>query len=63
MCGSGTLPIEAAMIAADIAPGLLRDHWGFTGWLGHDAEAWEALLAEARKRQQAGLERLKATAR
>ena len=60
LCGSGTLPIEAAMIAADIAPGLLRDHWGFTGWLGHDAAAWESLLAEARKRQQAGLERLKA---
>jgi 23S rRNA (guanine2445-N2)-methyltransferase / 23S rRNA (guanine2069-N7)-methyltransferase len=45
LCGSGTLPIEAALIAADIAPGLLRDHWGFTGWLGHDAEAWQALLA------------------
>ena len=60
LCGSGTLPIEAAMIAADIAPGLLRDHWGFTGWLGHDAAAWEALLAEARRRQHTGLERLKA---
>ena len=57
--GSGTLPIEAAMIAADIAPGLLRDHWGFTGWLGHDAAAWEALLAEARRRQHTGLDRLK----
>ena len=60
LCGSGTLPIEAAMIAADIATGLLRDHWGFTGWLGHDAAAWDALLAEARRRQHAGLERLKA---
>jgi len=59
LCGSGTLPIEAAMIAADIAPGLLRDHWGFTGWLGHDAAAWEALLAEARRRQHTGLDRLK----
>ena len=29
MCGSGTLPIEAALIAADIAPGLLRDTFGF----------------------------------
>jgi 23S rRNA (guanine2445-N2)-methyltransferase / 23S rRNA (guanine2069-N7)-methyltransferase len=30
MCGSGTLPIEAAMIAGDIAPGIFRDYWGFT---------------------------------
>ncbi|WP_440512465.1 THUMP domain-containing protein, partial [Serratia sarumanii] len=30
MCGSGTLLIEAAMIAADRAPGLHRQHWGFS---------------------------------
>ena len=35
MCGSGTLAIEAAWIAGDQAPGLLRSHWGFSGWLGH----------------------------
>src|SRR5581483_12518936 len=29
LCGSGTLVIEAAMIAADIAPGLRRDYFGF----------------------------------
>jgi 23S rRNA (guanine2445-N2)-methyltransferase / 23S rRNA (guanine2069-N7)-methyltransferase len=58
MCGSGTLPIEAALMAADIAPGLARTYWGFSGWLGHDAPAWEALLAEARERRTAGLERL-----
>ncbi len=58
MCGSGTLPIEAAMIAADIAPGLRRTYWGFTGWLGHDAAAWDALLAEARARRDEGLGRL-----
>ncbi len=40
LCGSGTLPIEAAMIAGDIAPGLARRIWGFSRWLGHDAEAW-----------------------
>ncbi len=34
MCGSGTLVIEAAMIAADIAPGLTRDYYGFLGWRG-----------------------------
>jgi 23S rRNA (guanine2445-N2)-methyltransferase / 23S rRNA (guanine2069-N7)-methyltransferase len=58
MCGSGTLPIEAAMIAADIAPGLLREHWGFLGWRGHDADAWTALLADAHARRQASLPRL-----
>ena len=55
MCGSGTLPIEAAMIAADIAPGLRRDYWGFTRWRGHDAPLWLALLEEARARVRATL--------
>ncbi len=39
MCGSGTFVIEAAWIATDTAPGLLRDYWGFEGWRGHDAGA------------------------
>ena len=54
MCGSGTLLIEGALMAADIAPGLTRDYFGFLYWLGHDAAAWEALLAEARARRDAG---------
>jgi putative N6-adenine-specific DNA methylase len=32
MCGSGTLAIEAAMLAANIAPGLLREKFGFERW-------------------------------
>jgi len=62
LCGAGSLPIEAALMAADIAPGLLRTelgvHWGCTGWAGHDAAAWANLLAEARERRAAGLARL-----
>ena len=58
MCGSGTLPIEAAMMAADIAPGLLRRQWGFQAWRGHDAPLWQRLLDEARQRREAGLSRL-----
>ncbi len=58
MCGSGTLPIEAAMIAADIAPGIDRPFWGFSGWKGHDADLWAALLADARKRRDKGLAKL-----
>jgi 23S rRNA (guanine2445-N2)-methyltransferase / 23S rRNA (guanine2069-N7)-methyltransferase len=55
MCGSGTLLVEGAWIAADVAPGLLRSHWGFSGWLGHDADVWAGLLAEADSRAEAGL--------
>ncbi len=58
MCGSGTLVIEGALIAADIAPGLLRDRFGFHGWLQHDAQAWQRLLGEARIRRDAGIKRL-----
>ncbi|MBR3327304.1 MAG: bifunctional 23S rRNA (guanine(2069)-N(7))-methyltransferase RlmK/23S rRNA (guanine(2445)-N(2))-methyltransferase RlmL [Atopobiaceae bacterium] len=47
MCGSGTIAIEAAMMAAHVAPGLLRTHWGFEGWSQHDAASWELALAEA----------------
>lgn len=55
MCGSGTLPIEAALIAADSAPGLLRDHFGFSNWLQHEPAIWEELLGEAEDREIAGL--------
>jgi 23S rRNA (guanine2445-N2)-methyltransferase / 23S rRNA (guanine2069-N7)-methyltransferase len=58
MCGSGTLLIEGAWIAGDVAPGLLRSYWGFAGWLGHDVAAWEALLADADDRAEAGLSQL-----
>jgi 23S rRNA (guanine2445-N2)-methyltransferase / 23S rRNA (guanine2069-N7)-methyltransferase len=56
MCGSGTFVIEAALIAADLAPGLGREYFGFLGWAGHDADAWERLTAEARARARAGLD-------
>jgi len=55
LCGSGTLVIEAAMMAADMAPGVLRSAWGFTGWLGHDEDAWTALLDEADARCEVGV--------
>ena len=58
MCGSGTLVIEAALIAADIAPGLLHRDFGFQGWTGHDPALWGRLIAEAESRRDAGLTRL-----
>lgn len=62
LCGSGTLVIEGALIAADIAPGLLHAEsgqgFGLQGWSGHDPDAWARLLEEARHRRAAGLDRL-----
>jgi len=54
LCGSGTLLIEGALIAADVAPGLLRTHFGFLRWRGHQPHIWAALLAEAETRAAAG---------
>ena len=47
MCGSGTLAIEAALVCAHRAPGLLREKWGFEGWLSHDEALWESIRAKA----------------
>ncbi len=55
MCGAGTLLIEAALIAADIAPGLDRDYFGFIGWLGHDTALWDTMVTEAGNRRKTGL--------
>jgi len=60
MCGSGTLLIEGALMAADEAPGLLR--WCGaqpSRWLGFDAALWAELIAEATQRAQAGRAALK----
>ncbi|MBS9443218.1 bifunctional 23S rRNA (guanine(2069)-N(7))-methyltransferase RlmK/23S rRNA (guanine(2445)-N(2))-methyltransferase RlmL [Photorhabdus heterorhabditis] len=56
MCGSGTLLIEAAMMAADRAPGLYRNNWGFAAWLKHDKEIWTEVTAEAQVRFRKGLQ-------
>ena len=66
MCGSGTLLIEGALMAADVAPGLQRLR-GKTGgaaeadqvqaptrWIGFDRDGWAALWAEACARERAG---------
>jgi 23S rRNA (guanine2445-N2)-methyltransferase / 23S rRNA (guanine2069-N7)-methyltransferase len=47
MCGSGTLVIEAALLAANVAPGLLRRQFGFERWRQHRPDVWEELRAEA----------------
>ncbi|UTW07422.1 bifunctional 23S rRNA (guanine(2069)-N(7))-methyltransferase RlmK/23S rRNA (guanine(2445)-N(2))-methyltransferase RlmL [Pseudomonas benzenivorans] len=57
MCGVGTFLVEAAMMAADIAPNLKRERWGFSQWLGHVPALWKKLQAEAQERAGAGLAR------
>ena len=60
MCGSGTLLIEGALMAADVAPGLMR-HGSLppSRWLGFDKSAWKTIQSEARDREAAGLAALK----
>lgn len=58
MCGSGTLLIEGALMAADAAPGLYRRTFGFSRWKKHDRTLWEVLLKEARDRRDRGLKKL-----
>ncbi|WP_061238115.1 bifunctional 23S rRNA (guanine(2069)-N(7))-methyltransferase RlmK/23S rRNA (guanine(2445)-N(2))-methyltransferase RlmL [Ectopseudomonas composti] len=55
MCGVGTFLVEAALMAADIAPNLKRERWGFSSWLGHVPAIWKKLHAEAEQRAAAGL--------
>jgi 23S rRNA (guanine2445-N2)-methyltransferase / 23S rRNA (guanine2069-N7)-methyltransferase len=52
MCGSGTLVIEAGMIAANIAPGSRRHYFGFFGWPGHDRQAWDQLKRDTLARER-----------
>ena len=54
MCGSGTFVIEAAMLAADRAPGLGR-HFAFENWLDHDRVLWARLRKEAERRFRPGV--------
>lgn len=45
-CGSGTIPIEAAMLAGRIAPGKKR-RFTFMGWTTYDSKLWNGMLQEA----------------
>ena len=55
MCGSGTLLIEAAMMAANIAPGLLRERFGFHCWKQFDLSQWQKIRSDAEEKQQQGM--------
>jgi len=55
MCGSGTLVIEAAMMAANIAPGLKREKWCFESLLDFDKELWTEVKSEASVQAKRGV--------
>jgi putative N6-adenine-specific DNA methylase len=48
MCGSGSMPIEAAWIALRRPPGLTRKHFGFMGWMDFDIGQWTRIRDGAR---------------
>jgi putative N6-adenine-specific DNA methylase len=47
MCGSGTIPIEAILIARGIAPGIKR-RFQFMNWPGFDSVLWDDIIGKAR---------------
>lgn len=47
MCGSASLLIEAAYIALNRAPGIMRHYYGFYGWKQHSRELWQSILDQA----------------
>ncbi|NIC07783.1 bifunctional 23S rRNA (guanine(2069)-N(7))-methyltransferase RlmK/23S rRNA (guanine(2445)-N(2))-methyltransferase RlmL [Billgrantia bachuensis] len=57
LCGAGTLLIEAALMAADMAPNLGRVRFGFHGWAQHDEAVWAELKREAEARASIGRKR------
>lgn len=50
MCGSGTFAIEAAMMAKNIAPGIVRNEFGFMNWLDYRNDIWEEVIDEAKNK-------------
>jgi 23S rRNA (guanine2445-N2)-methyltransferase / 23S rRNA (guanine2069-N7)-methyltransferase len=58
MCGSGTLLIEGAWMVCDVAPGLMREYFGFLGWRAFDSTQWLEMVEEARYRREEGLRSL-----
>lgn len=51
-CGAGTIPIEAALAATNVAPGLLREHHALECWSDHEPALWESLRKSAQSQQR-----------
>lgn len=52
MCGSGTILIEAALIAKQLPPNFYRYRFGFQKWRDYDEQLWKKVLQESRSTQQ-----------
>ncbi|MCK7534149.1 MAG: hypothetical protein MZV63_25550 [Marinilabiliales bacterium] len=50
MCGSGTIPSEAGLMACNVAPGRFRKSFGFMTWKDYDAALLRSVRFEAEKR-------------
>ena len=50
MCGSGTIPIEAAMIAFNIPPGIKRTRFAFQLWPDYDQKIWQSVIENAKSK-------------
>jgi putative N6-adenine-specific DNA methylase len=55
MCGSGTLPVEAAMIAANIPPGALGRTYGFQKWKDYDQDLFREIVNERNPVDKSGI--------
>ncbi|PJC87950.1 bifunctional 23S rRNA (guanine(2069)-N(7))-methyltransferase RlmK/23S rRNA (guanine(2445)-N(2))-methyltransferase RlmL [Vibrio sp. HA2012] len=58
MCGSGTLLIEAAMMAAGMAPGVQRKRWAFEALNDFEADVWAELKSEANVQARRGVKKV-----
>ena len=55
LCGSGTLPIEAALKSLRVAPGIFQRSFGFQQWQDFDADLWDGLVRSAENQEQSQL--------
>ena len=60
MCASGTLLIEAAMMAANMAPGVKRKQWGFEALEDFEPELWAEIKSEANVQARRGVKKVDA---
>ncbi len=58
VCGSGTLLIEAGLIATNTAPALNRSNFGFEHWFEHIPKKWQTILDEAKAQSEKGKQQL-----
>ena len=52
MCGSGTIPIEAALIARNIAPGVFRKEFAFEKWMDFDQDLFDSIYNDDSKEKE-----------